>query len=187
MFAYCNNAPVSFKDNTGTIPQAVEDAMVHNRVLKHICAQNSALRKWKTCIYYNGTDFKGGWGFCDLYNADTGEVWELKNRVIVHPAQLQQLERNLIGILVVNLKILPTRNSTSRIAQLLKVDIFLLPKTVMFMMLHIGMKAKVFCAINMISQKQKDEEWLRHLLLFWLSVWCLAVFLDHWLQDYLLL
>ena len=101
MFAYCNNAPVSFKDNTGTIPQAVEDAMVHNRVLKHICAQNSALRRWKTCIYYNGTDFKGGWGFCDLYNADTGEVWELKKQSdspsCTTPAARAQLDRYLSG------------------------------------------------------------------------------------------
>ena len=101
MFAYCNNTPVSFKDSTGTIPQAVEDAMVHNRVLNEICKQNSALCRKKTCIYYNGSDFTGGWGFCDLYNADTGEVWELKKKSdspsCTTQAARNQLDKYLCG------------------------------------------------------------------------------------------
>ena len=60
------------------MPQAVEDKIIHDKVLKEICGQNSNLRMRKTCIYYNGVDFTGGWGFCDLYNVSTGEVWELK-------------------------------------------------------------------------------------------------------------
>ena len=78
MFAYCNNNPVVYYDNAGNLPQAVEDAIIHNKVLKEICRQNSDLSRRQTCIYYNGNDFKGGWGFCDLYNVSTGEVWELK-------------------------------------------------------------------------------------------------------------
>ena len=78
MFAYCGNNPVNYYDNSGCIPQAVEDAIVHNKVLKVISGQNSDLRCTQTCIYYNGTDYRKGWGFCDLYNVSTGEVWELK-------------------------------------------------------------------------------------------------------------
>ena len=78
MRTYCNNSPVNFFDDTGDLPQCVEDAVVHNKVLKEICEQNEALRKRETCIYYNGKDFRDGWVFCDLYNAETGEVWELK-------------------------------------------------------------------------------------------------------------
>lgn len=78
MFAYCNNNPVNYSDSSGNLPQAVEDAIVHSKVLKEISYQNGNLRNTKTCIYYNGIDFTGGWGFCDLYNSETGEVWELK-------------------------------------------------------------------------------------------------------------
>ena len=56
----------------------IEDAIIHNKVLRRICRQNADLRYTQTCIYYNGEDYKGGWGFCDLYNSETGEVWELK-------------------------------------------------------------------------------------------------------------
>ena len=31
-----------------------------------------------TLIYYNGKNIWNGWGFCDLYDTSTGEVWELK-------------------------------------------------------------------------------------------------------------
>ena len=78
MFAYCNNNPVNYYDSDGNMPQAVEDKIIHDKVLKEICGQNSNLRMRKTCIYYNGVDSTGGWGFCDLYNISTGEVWELK-------------------------------------------------------------------------------------------------------------
>ena len=78
MFAYCNNNPVNHYDSNGKLPQAVEDAIVHRKVLKAICGQDDNLRRTQTCIYYNGVNFLGGWGFCDLYNISTGEVWELK-------------------------------------------------------------------------------------------------------------
>ena len=78
MFAYCNNNPVSYYDSNGNMPQAVEDKIVHDKVLKEICRQDSDLRMRKTCIYYNKKDYTRGWGFCDLFNISTGEVWELK-------------------------------------------------------------------------------------------------------------
>lgn len=32
----------------------------------------------QTCIYYNGENIWGGFGYCDLFNTVTGEAWELK-------------------------------------------------------------------------------------------------------------
>ena len=80
MFAYCGNDPINYFDSSGCIPQAVEDRFVHDKVLEYICSQDStkSLRYTETCIYLNGIDWRGGWGFCDLYNSVTGEVWELK-------------------------------------------------------------------------------------------------------------
>ena len=78
MFAYCGNNPVVYSDESGNIPQAVTDKLVHDRVLASICANQASLSWTGTCIYYNGENFWGGWGFCDLYNTQTGEVWELK-------------------------------------------------------------------------------------------------------------
>lgn len=78
MFAYCNNNPVCFFDTTGYAPSATQDKLVHNLVLVHICAKNASLSWLNTCIYYNGENAWGGWGFCDLYNTVTGEVWKLK-------------------------------------------------------------------------------------------------------------
>ena len=78
MFAYCNNNPVNYADESGCVPQAVTDKLVHDMVLAHICAKQPNLSWFNTCIYYNGENFWGGWGFCDLYNSQTGEVWELK-------------------------------------------------------------------------------------------------------------
>ena len=79
MFAYCNNNPVNFDDPTGNLTRG----QIHNLVLDQIIEEKrqegrSTLRRRKTCIYYNCVDAWGGWGFCDLYDTDTGEVWELK-------------------------------------------------------------------------------------------------------------
>ena len=80
MFAYCGNDPINYFDSSGCIPQAVKDRVIHDKVLEYICNQDStkSLQYTETCIYLNGIDWRGGWGFCDLYNSVTGEVWELK-------------------------------------------------------------------------------------------------------------
>jgi len=80
MFAYCGNDPINYFDSSGCIPQAVKDRFIHDKVLEYICNQDStkSLQYTETCIYLNGIDWRGGWGFCDLYNSVTGEVWELK-------------------------------------------------------------------------------------------------------------
>ena len=101
MFAYCNNDPTNHYDSDGRMPQAVEDAIIHNKVLKEICGQNGDLRMTQTCIYYNQIDAKNGWGFCDLYNISTGEVWELKknsnNYSCTTIAAKAQLDRYVSG------------------------------------------------------------------------------------------
>ena len=78
MFAYCNNNPVNSSDPTGNIP--VLDGYIHREVLKDICKKNQALSDKQTCVRYRNEkkEYTGKWGFCDLYNKDTGEVWELK-------------------------------------------------------------------------------------------------------------
>ena len=63
----------------------------------------------QTCIYYNGGNAKNGWGFCDLYNSRTGEVWELKkdseSLSCLHENAYRQLCRYVAGRLKHNLQL----------------------------------------------------------------------------------
>ena len=103
MFAYCVNNPINFFDSTGDIPQAVEDKIVHDQVLKNICGWDSDLSYTETCVYYNGENWFGGFGYCDLYNRRTGEVWELKKNTVSYtcstPVAQAQLKRYTNGTL----------------------------------------------------------------------------------------
>ena len=96
MFAYCLNNPAFYVDVSGYVPQAVIDGIVHDKVLAHICLWQPYLSYKETCIYYNGENAANGYGFCDLYNTQTGEVWELKknsnSKSCRTPAALAQLE-----------------------------------------------------------------------------------------------
>ncbi len=74
MFAYCLNNPVNSADPEGTLTSR----QIHDFALQGFAMQGDTLSTNKTCIYYNGLDWTGGWGFCDLYDTATGEVWELK-------------------------------------------------------------------------------------------------------------
>ena len=74
MFAYCLNNPTNHLDPTGKFTRR----QIHDEVLREICLYDSDLVMTDTCVYYNGKDHKGKWGFCDLLNTKTGEVWELK-------------------------------------------------------------------------------------------------------------
>lgn len=53
----------------------------------------------KTCIYRNKKNAFGGWGFCDLYDYDTGEVWELKRVTCSKENAKAQLKGYLNGAL----------------------------------------------------------------------------------------
>ncbi len=74
MFAYCLNNPVNSADPAGTLTSR----QIHDFALQGFAMQGDTLSTNKTCIYYNGIDWTGGFGFCDLYDTATGEVWELK-------------------------------------------------------------------------------------------------------------
>lgn len=103
VFSYCDNNATNSYDEDGCAPQAAIDGMVHDRVLEDICndTRYKDLCCHGTCIYYNQKNYWGGWGFCDLYNASTGEVWELKkdsNSRSCKTAKAQkQLEKYLSG------------------------------------------------------------------------------------------
>ena len=101
MYAYCLNNPISFVDSLGAVPEAVTAGRIHNAVLKEICDKNPNLRRDKTYTFYNGYDRTDGYGFCDLYNLKTGEVWELKkeslSRSCLTEMALEQLTRYING------------------------------------------------------------------------------------------
>ena len=80
VFLYCKNNPITSTDTSGYLPHAITDKRVHNRVLADIVRRDISrqLTMHHTCIYYNRKNILKGWGFCDLYNKSTGEVWELK-------------------------------------------------------------------------------------------------------------
>ena len=96
MFAYCNNNPVCCIDATGTIT----DTTVHNSVLAAIILSYqatgyNALSMKNTLIYYNGKNMRNGWGFCDLYDSSTGEVWELKKNSNSYSCKTKNAKKQL--------------------------------------------------------------------------------------------
>lgn len=79
MFVYCNNNPICCLDTTGDLTAG----QIHDKVLEKIILDYEQggyffLSMSDTMIYYNGENIWNGWGFCDLYDKQTGEVWELK-------------------------------------------------------------------------------------------------------------
>jgi len=79
MFAYCNNNPANSYDADGTLTRR----QIHDLALEKIKEEaekrgRSNLSMKDTCIYRNSQNASAGWGFCDLYDSGTGEVWELK-------------------------------------------------------------------------------------------------------------
>ena len=83
LYVYCCSNAVLYVDPTGELLQAVRDAVVHNAVLDHIAyenpiTENRSLTRHNTYVLRNGVDRTDGWGFVDLYDSMTGEVWELK-------------------------------------------------------------------------------------------------------------
>ena len=75
MFAYCNNNPIRWYDPTGTRLSSTE---IHNSVIKDIASRYVNIRYDKTYMKYK-TIFKTHlYGYCDFYNIQTGEIWEVK-------------------------------------------------------------------------------------------------------------
>ena len=80
MFAYCNNNPVNNADPSGYYT----DGQIHDFVIEDIVnkAQQSGrelkYKRWDTWIIYDHLWRGKTYGFCDLYDFNTGEVWEVK-------------------------------------------------------------------------------------------------------------
>ena len=96
MFVYCNNNPVCCYDPTGELT----DAQIHNSVLAAIIVSYMQggyyfLSMTDTLIYYNGENIWSGWGFCDLYDTWTGEVWELKKASSSYTCSTKYAKRQL--------------------------------------------------------------------------------------------
>ena len=103
LFAYCRNNPIGYYDVSGFVPTPIADKLVHDNVLSFICNQYPELKWTQTCIRFvdNFGVPTGRWGFCDLYNPTTGEVWELKKdstsrscRTVNAKAQLNRYVNN---------------------------------------------------------------------------------------------
>lgn len=79
MFAYCGNNPVFRRDDTGTYYFSGE---IHNFVVDDICKNNTNKTGDDTYISYYKPILKGRkwytYGFCDVYDTVTHEVWEVK-------------------------------------------------------------------------------------------------------------
>ena len=79
MFAYCGNNPVFRRDDSGTYytPGQIHDFVVHD-----ICKNNPNKTGDDTYISYYSPILKGKkwytYGFCDIYDTETHEVWEVK-------------------------------------------------------------------------------------------------------------
>ena len=80
MFAYCNNNPVACIDDSGDDPiwlRLFEDyhfGFIHLAVQMHIVLRNPGI-DMERCIYNNEGKICGR---ADIFDLDTGEVWELK-------------------------------------------------------------------------------------------------------------
>jgi len=100
MFAYCGNNPVNRRDASGLAWELTTDALIHNAVLDHLCKEYPEL-SWKKTYIKHKNSLKRG--FCDLFNTDTGEVWELKkdsdSRSCLTKNATTQLEGYLSGYL----------------------------------------------------------------------------------------
>ena len=79
MFAYCGNNPVCRRDDTGTY---YTPGQIHNFVVDDICDNNPNKTGDGSYISYYEPIFKGRkwytYGFCDVYDTETHEVWEVK-------------------------------------------------------------------------------------------------------------
>ena len=98
MFAYCLNNPVLFDDPSGNLTSG----QIHNLVLDKIIEDEetrgrSTLSRRRTYLFYNRVDRSGGYGFCDLFDSVTGEVWELKRITCNEDSAKAQLARYVDG------------------------------------------------------------------------------------------
>ena len=96
MFAYCLNNPVVGHDPTGELTDAqIHDSVLTAIILNYMIEGYYGLSMVDTMIYYNGKNIWNGWGFCDLYDTQTGEVWELKKDSSSYSCTTKQAKKQL--------------------------------------------------------------------------------------------
>ena len=96
MFAYCLNNPVVGHDPTGELTDAqIHDSVLAAIILNYMIEGYYGLSMVDTMIYYNGKNIWNGWGFCDLYDTQTGEVWELKKDSSSYSCTTKQAKKQL--------------------------------------------------------------------------------------------
>ena len=77
MFAYCGNNPIVRTDDSG---QAYTPGQIHDFVIDDICKNdpNKEGSREENKVIYPKPILFSTYGYCDLYDNITGEVWELK-------------------------------------------------------------------------------------------------------------
>ena len=96
MFVYCLNNPVCFSDPTGALTDGqIHDAVLATIIYTYMSTGYYTLSMQGTLIYYNGRNWLSGWGFCDLYDSATGEIWELKKSSAAYSCTTKYAKRQL--------------------------------------------------------------------------------------------
>ena len=108
MFAYCNNNPVCCSDPSGMLTDGqIHDAVLAAIILDYQESGYNYLSMASTLIYYNGKNIWQGWGYCDIYDTVTGEVWELKKASASYSCTTKYAQRQLGKYVNGRLKELP--------------------------------------------------------------------------------
>ena len=104
MFVYCGNNPAIRIDKSG---HRYSNTEIHNLVLKDICDNHPTMTQKETYMKYKNKYLWHTYGYCDLYDTQSGEVWEVKRFMggitctkFAASQQLQNYVNN--GILVYN-------------------------------------------------------------------------------------
>ena len=77
MFAYCGNNPIVRVDENG---QYYTSGQIHDFVIADICKKDSTKKgsREENKIIYSKRILFSTYGYCDLQDSTTGEIWELK-------------------------------------------------------------------------------------------------------------
>ena len=92
-FTYCFNSPIIFSDSKGNLGWPGE---IHKQVLLHIKNRYRFLEVSKVKIKYNSKSY----GYCDIINPITGEIWELKRNTISLQKAKKQLAKYVGGVYI---------------------------------------------------------------------------------------
>ena len=92
MFAYCGNNPIMYRDPEG---ERYTSGEIHNFVVKEICNNDPNKEKDNTYVKYKKPIQRYGrtctYGFCDVYDVVTHEMWEVKRASLDFERAVKQL------------------------------------------------------------------------------------------------